>query len=250
MLTKHLHTALARIDKFDDDIEAIDVLRRSVLAGDLTDATGDNVLSRVDPETHTHLVRRRNSDHSRLLVMNHLRKTIYSAYAKDLYEETTHYLRGILGMAALVGFDSGRLIGEHSAKMDARSLLKLGSWEAVCQEVSASVFQSLEAERSTPQLLRKIRTKLSLNVDEVLINNALPYLEARHLLVHADGAVNDDYRAKYPGIPESNEKLWLNYQFVRTMRSAVLNLLQSFDAEVIAKNLVPEGHMHMAPNPA
>ncbi|WP_136440735.1 hypothetical protein [Pacificoceanicola onchidii] len=250
MITKHFHALQRRIDMFDDDLELFDVLRRSVLGGDLSDENDACILSRVDPAAHTHLSRRQNSDHNRLLTINHLRKTVYTSYTKDIYEELTEYLRRILTMAALVGFDGGRLVGEHSAKMDIRTVLQLGSWEKLCEELSANVFQSLEAERSTPALLRKMRTKLDLAFDEALIDAALPYLEARHLLVHVDGAINQDFRNKYPTVTEQNGKVLVNYQFVRSLRDAVLALADAFDRELVAKGLVADGHMHLAPQAA
>lgn len=249
MITKHFHALKLRIDMFDDDIELFDVLRRAVIAGDLSSSGDKHVLARVDPTAHTHLARRQNSDQSRTLTINHLRKTVYSSYTKDVYEELTEYLRKALSMAALVGFDSGRLVGEHSTKMDIRAVLQLGSWEKLCEELSANVFQSLESERSTPSLLRKMKSKLALTVDNTLIDAALPYLEARHLLVHADGAMNDDFRQKYPSVNEQNGKVLVNYQFVKQLRSTVLDLAEAFDRELVAKNLVADGHMHLAAAP-
>ena len=89
MTTKPFYAFKMRIDKFDDDIEFIDVLRDSVKNGDLSPQGGNLVFSRVQEDRHTHLARRNNSDHSRKLVVNHLRKSVYSSYVKDIYEELT-----------------------------------------------------------------------------------------------------------------------------------------------------------------
>ncbi|TOH21910.1 hypothetical protein, partial [Vibrio parahaemolyticus] len=68
-----------------------------------------------------------------------------SAYVKDVYEEVTAYLKTILELAAQNGFEAGRLIGEHSFKINAKEVLEAGSWEYMANLISDSVFQSLEA---------------------------------------------------------------------------------------------------------
>ena len=196
------------------------------------------VLKHVDPAVHTHLSRRQNSDGSRALVINHLRSTIYSSYVKDIYEEVTYYLRTVLAQASKNGFNSGRLIGEHSFRMDAKTVLELGSWNHVCQAISESVFQGLEAEKSTLKLLEKMASKLALNVDQQLIGAAMPYLEARHFLVHSDGKVSQEYITAYRQIQTSSGHLVLNYPFIESMRLAVRALIAEYDKEVVGHSLL------------
>lgn len=238
MRTKAFHSFETKVNYFDDDIELIDVLRTAVIDEELTDEESSNVLKKVDPTKHCHLSRRQNSSGSRKLIIDHLRATLYSAYIKDVYEEVSDYLRTILGQAAEKGFEAGRLIGEHSFKIDAKDILETGSWEHVSEKIADSVFQALESERSTLKLLNKVATKLDLNIDEGLIKDALPYLEVRHLLVHADGKVSDEYKNKYPHIKLKSGKVQINYKFINKMRMTVKELLIAFDTEIIAGDVV------------
>ena len=228
-----------KLSYFDDDIELIDVLRTAVVNGDLTDPDSNRVLRHVDQERHRHISRRRNADGSRRNIINHLRSTIYSSYIKDLYEEVTEYLRLILEQASRNGFNSGQIVGEHNFKISASSILELGGWEAVCRAVTESIFQSLEAERSTLDLLRKMGRKLGLNIDEQLINDALPYLEVRHLLVHADGKLSRKFKEDYPDFPSKNNGyVNLTYAVVTQARDRVMALIAAYDREIIDKNLI------------
>ena len=238
MRTKAFHAFESKIHYFDDDIELIDVLRLGIIAGELTEEGTNNVLKKVDPNKHRHLSRRQNSYGSRKLVIAHLRTTVYSAYIKDVYEEVTDYLRTILEQAAEKGFDAGRLIGEHNFKIDAKDVLETGGWEYVTQKIADSVFQALESEKSTLKLLEKVSNKLGLGVDKNLIETALPYLEVRHLLVHADGKATDEYKQKYPDIRIKNERVFINYVFLTRMRTAVKAMMEDFDKKVIAKDIV------------
>lgn len=238
MRTKAFHAFESKIHYFDDDIELIDVLRLGIIAGELTEEGTNNVLKKVDPDKHSHLSRRQNSDGSRKLIIAHLRTTVYSAYIKDVYEEVTDYLRTILEQAAEKGFDAGRLIGEHNFKIDAKDVLETGGWEYITQKIADSVFQALESEKSTLKLLEKVSNKLGLGVDKSLIDAALPYLEVRHLLVHADGKVSDEYKQKYPDIRLKNDRVFINYVFLTRMRTAVKAMMEDFDKKVIAKDIV------------
>lgn len=241
MKTKIYHSFQQKLYYFDDDIELIDVIRKCVLAGDLTDEDSSHILKNVDPNIHTHIKRRRNSNGSRKNTINHLRSSIYSSYIKDLYEEVTHYFRSILRQASINGFDSGRLIGDHQFKVNARSVLELENWENVCKMVSDTVFQSLENERSTLNLLKKTATKLGLEIADQLINNALPFLEIRHILVHSDGKPTSDFSQKYPHIRRrSNGYLLLDYRLICDTREAIKALIEAYDSEVVDKNVLQE----------
>lgn len=238
MRTKAYHSFETKLFYFDDDIDLIEVIRLSILNGDLTDNASKFALKNIDPEKHLHIKRRKNSDGSRELLANHLRQTVYSSYVKDIYEEVTHYLKTILEKAAENGFDAGRLIGEHSTKLDAKAVLSAGTWQDVARLITDSVFQSLEAEKSTLKLLEKVSTKLALGVDENLIKGALPYLEVRHFLVHADGKIPTQFKKDNPQIPIKGGHIKLDYKFVSELREATKKLIKEYDEKVISANLL------------
>ncbi len=228
-----------KVNYFLDDIELLDVLRISVLKNDLTDQKSQYVLAKVNPNRHSHLERRANSDKSRELVINHLRSTVYGSFVKNVYEEVMHYMKTILEQAAQSGFDGGRMIGEHSFSTDAQTLLRLGSWEEVCKYVAEAVFQALENERSSLKLLQKISTKLGLGVPDCVVDDLKPYLEIRHFLVHSDGRVNADFQSSNPTFTYTiDDKVIVNYQFVIDFWEKSRNLIEIFDTAIIDKNLL------------
>jgi hypothetical protein len=244
MASKAYHSFKQKMGYFDDDIELIDVIRAAVANGDLTDPATNRLMRHVDPARHTHISRRRNSDGARQNTINHLRQSVYSSYLKDMYEEVTEYLRRILEQASRKGLSAGRVVGEHSFKMDAKAILELGSWDNVCKTLAESIFQNLEAERSTLNLLKKIPSKLGLEIPEALIADALPYLEVRHALVHTDGRLSADFVAKYPMIPrKSNGCVNLSYTLINDARTKIKALMEAYDAEVVAKNLLAPGDL-------
>ena len=238
MRSKAFHAFEQKLIYFNDDLDTIDVLRTSVINNDLTDPTSKLVLKNIDPTKHKHLSRRKNADGSRLLIINHLRSTVYSSYVKDVYEEVTFYLKTILEKAAENGFDPGRIVGEHTFKIDATKILSSGNWKDMSKFVTESVFQSLESEKSTLKLLEKVSKKLNLSVDSSLIVAALPYLEIRHFLIHADGVLGHEFKLKFPHIHHRDGYVQLDLDFIENFRSSICSLIADYDAKIIDANLL------------
>ncbi|BBT96090.1 hypothetical protein WP8W19C03_27840 [Aeromonas veronii] len=243
MRSKAFHDFESKVGYFDDDIDLVEVVRLGIINGDLTDNSSSYVLKNIDPVIHKHIKRRKNSNGSRELLANHLRQTVYSSYVKDIYEEVTLYLKTILENAAENGFDSGRIIGEHSTKIDAKTILAAGSWREVAHVITDSVFQSLESEKSTLKLLEKISNKLALGVNDNLINDALPYLEVRHFLVHTDGKIPEKFKRDNPHISIKAGHVKLDYEFVSDMRDKVKRLIKEYDEKVVSANLLKQEHL-------
>ncbi len=238
MQSKSYYAFKQKLSYFDDDIELIDAIRTSIISEDLTDPDGSCVIRKVDPARHSHLARRQNSVGSRRNVINHLRGTVYSSYIKDIYEEVTHYLRSILEQASLNRFDSGRIVGEHTFKIDAKKILELGSWESVCVYVTDSIFQSLESEKSTLKLVDKIARKLGLDISQQAIDDAVPYLEIRHFLVHSDGRLPYEFQQRNSNSRHTDGVVDLDYRLRSALRSKVNSLVSEFDAKVVTANLL------------
>lgn len=248
VMSKAYHKFLQRLAYFKDDLELTDVLCSSIVSGALSSPQSRHILDKVVPTEHKHLARRTNSDGSRKLVSTHLSKTVYSAYIKDIYEEVTDYLKTILLCAACKGIDPGRIVGEHKITKTAQEILSAGSWDSILEMVTDSIFQALESERSTLSLIKKISTKLALDVDQSKIDNALPFLEIRHFLVHSDGKLNQKFRTHNPMIPcDLKGYVKLDLNLVQQFTDNVKNLLTEYDKQVCSKRILLDKHIHRKP---
>lgn len=187
MKTKYLVRFLNRAAQFEADLELIDVFFTASMAGQL--ASNQYLFKYVAPQKHVRLASRKVNRHNRELALNHLKGTIRAAFLKDIYEDVSTYITDLLAGAARAGLSPERLIGENKMSFEVNDVLKCGCWESVINLVAESLFRKLENERSTLKLLIAIDKKLNLGVPEKVIQDALPYLEIRHLLVHS-GVVN------------------------------------------------------------
>ncbi len=237
MKTKAYVRFLNRIEHYAADVELVDVFALS--ADKLTASSGGRMFDAVHPDKHPTLAKRGNGAGSRKIALGHLKASIATAHVKDLYEDVTMYLQELLAAAMRRGLDPQRLIGEHEFPTNANRLLRLGSWPAVVQFVADSVFRKLEDERSTKNLLRKMDSKLGLGIDQAVIDAALPYLEARHFLVHDDGVVDAEFAAQHASLGlKAGDCIPTDYAFVVAARAAMANLVKEIDAKVIAKQVV------------
>lgn len=130
-----------------------------------------------------------------------------------------------------------RLVGEHNVNMKANDILSMGTKREIVQSIMDQIFQQLENERSTITLISKIRNKLGLAIEQQIIDDALPFLEIRHIFVHSDGKPNQVFLDKYPNIKlDDHNRILLNATFAEEAYNSINNLLIAIDNEMIAKN--------------
>ena len=244
MKSKFYVTFLNHITNFESDIELVDVLNISITKNRLNDQSSDKMLFDINETQHPVLANKMNNDKNRILSVRHLKATLYISIIKELYEETTLYLRHILQTAAINGFNPGRLVGENNnITFTANEILSTSNWEQIAERVADTIFKRLEEERSTLTLIKKMDKKLGLDIPDTTINRALPYLQIRHYLVHADGFVDDDFKKKYPNISvNSDNKIELNFEIVMEAKKAINNLVRVIDRHCIKKGFIPESY--------
>ncbi|MEO1894462.1 hypothetical protein [Alloalcanivorax venustensis] len=244
MKTKAHAKFFSRAAHLDADIEIADVVKIAMARGALSTTNATYILDDVYPDQHPRLAKRKNTDQSRALAINHLKATLCAAFLKDVYEDLTMYMRDALEAAALNGLSPNRLIGEHKVTFEANDVLEAGSWEGVVSKVSDSVFRRLENEKSTKKLLQKVSDKLDLGVDGESIEAAMPYLEIRHLLIHNDGIADERFCSSYPEFgARVGHKITLDYEVLTRAREAITALVEEFDAAIVDGGLVAHSYL-------
>ena len=237
MPTKAFQRFNARVTAYDSDLELADVLIRGFLR---TPNSPSSVGEALDAQQDTHVIlhSRVNSRASRNILGRHLKKTLYGAFIKDIYEDFADYVSSSLSRAALAGIDPARFVGEIKLDLHAVEIIAAGSWENVVRLMSDKIFRALENERSTIVLIDKISRRLGLNLDQQILDAAMPYLDARHILVHRDGLSDEIYRNKYPLVPLQGDQIVLNFALISAGRSTVRALARHIDDQLIAAGLV------------
>jgi hypothetical protein len=239
MKTKFYSRFISRMANFDADVELADILKIAIHRGALKSSDSPYLFDSVNIRQHPRLAARTATVSNQKQAANHLKATIAAAYLKDIYEDLSDYFVSLLRAAAANGLDPNRLIGEHKVTFDANDILKAGSWDSVLELVSKSVFRKLEGEKSTREILQKMNAKLNLGVRSETIEGALPYLELRHLLVHADGIADAQFCRAYPIVSATvGEKVEISYELLQSAKEAIVKLIAEFDRKVVSKKVV------------
>jgi hypothetical protein len=242
MKTKYLVRFLNHAAHFDADLELVDVFACAVLSGQL--ASKKYLFEYIDPNRHVRLAPRKVNAHNRELALNHLKATLRAAFLKDIYEDVSAYLAELLEGAAKAGLSPDRLIGEHKISMEVNDILACRNWESVTNLIADQLFRRLENERSTIKLLTAIDNKLDLKVPEKAIQEALPFLELRHLLVHSDGVADDDFCKRFPLFGATpGQSIHLSYPLIATARDKIIDMVVQYDQCAVTKKVVPEGDL-------
>lgn len=238
-ISKPLLSFKNKLSHFDDDIEFVDILY-STVKGTTIDGSKLRLFEYQDQEKHPNISRYSICQDNRLLIMRHLKSTIYSSYVKDVYEEVTIYLHSIISEAYQnASVTPSRIIGEHKMSLSTVEILTGIQNGTLAQTVIDNTFQALENERSTISLIKKTCKKLGINVQSQLINDAVYYLEIRHKLVHTDGYADEKFRKSHPTLKYTNGNyIDLTYQIIQSARTAIFTLMETIDADAIAKAII------------
>lgn len=230
-----------RMLSFDQDLELIDIICTANNKHDFLPS--DTLLfSNLDTKKHPSLQTRSVTDTNRKIVVLHLRATVYSSYIKDLYEELSSYIKNVLYEAARLAKDSStakRLLGEHKITLNASDILTYSDINALAQRIAGDILKALENERSTKNLIKKLCEKLDISIEDSIAEQAMPYLELRHRLVHTDGKVDEDFKQKYTCFSYDDENyVVINYRTIKKAKKRVSDLVLAIDKSAISKNIL------------
>ncbi|WP_420608271.1 hypothetical protein [Novosphingopyxis sp.] len=239
--TKAFYRFNQRCAYFETDLELCDLLVRNFIG--LDDSINIIAVALKSTKKDHPKLTQKNTKNSRQVRGGHLRATLNSSFIKDIYEDFLEFLSETMARAAQKGVDPGRFAGDVKLDIKVTEIMATGSWDGVVRLVSDKIFCNLESERKTTNLITKAANRLGLNVNQQVLEAAMPYLDARHMLVHQDGKVDTKFREKYPDIVVKNNKLIIDSEFTRKARETIEELARTIDQEVIAAGLVKPEHM-------
>ncbi len=193
----------------------------------------DTVFRSVNPINYPLLLSKKACAQSRTIVVEHLRRTIYISFIKDLYEEVTEYLQYILLEGANSGVDAKRIVEGQQLTMTLDEILTAVYNNELNQIIIGKIFQDLDRQKSTTKLIDRIIKKLGLNIEKQLLKNALPYLNLRHVLVHDDGKPKKIFLQEYPQFTIRNARIHIDANLIKDAYKKVNALVLALDNEMI-----------------
>ena len=240
MPSKHANTFYDTIEEFRRDVEFVDVLANANKDGVLLKEEG-KLFRYVSAKKHSCLSALDDTEENRLNIVQHLRMSVWSSYLKDLYEELMNYLQRLVYEAAQKSKDPSQaklLIAGDKISLTASDILSYPTIDDLIMKIAEETIRSLDKMHSTKLLLEQICTKFDLKVDRGCIEAALPYIEIRHRLVHADGKADSEFKRAFPAVKITHGKIFLNYTLTTEATKAMFDLVDAIDGAAIAKGIL------------
>lgn len=156
---------------------------------------------------------------------------LFSDYISHIVSEIAH--REPKSLLEILGNDAERTI--CFAK-----IVKLGSYDAIIEEMAKRIFRILENLRSTTDMLKKLLKITQISINKDLIEDALIYIDVRHLIIHNDSKVDEKFlqRDNKGLIPLKRTKLALKFTTTNKATNTIYALCKSIDEELINHNLL------------
>ena len=179
----------------------------------------------------------------------HLRRTIYSSYIKDLYEEVCLYL--VRTMEIIVSgnknnFEISRVLGGSKVTITPKQIIEMGTYEQIVQFMMKQLFQIMESVQKENEgkvelnIIKQYKNKFKLSINQNYIDNAMPFLKLRHVLVHSDGVPEESFIKEFPQFkpPKDKRRIQLTHEIIKEAYDNITKLIQVIDIELETKKLV------------
>lgn len=241
--SKSLQRYRGRIEHLEQHMQAIDVCFTLALEATTANKPAAKTILGALGKEHAKYSRLKQPAGEGLRVFNFSKSQSFEHSLIALYRYFGEYLRNILGEMyakeplAVVGKVAGNSLQFHE-------LVNLGSYEAIILKMIDTTFRRLEDERSTTKLLEKIIGHTKVKVDEAVREEALRYLELRHLFIHNNGkcdVIFEKAHGAHLKIKDGDD-LPTDYKTTSAAVAAVTKLLKTIDHELThAKFILPRG---------
>ena len=121
-------------------------------------------------------------------------------------------------------------------------IIRLENYENLQEKIISNIFRSIEEQKSTGKLLDKILKDTKVSVPAAITNEALAYLEMRHLFVHNQGKVDHKYAqqfgAKFAPPLKEHVELPAKFETFSNALKAITKLVTNIDSQLIANGMV------------
>ncbi len=183
-------------------------------------------------------------------VANHLMRTVYTAFIKELHEEYCTYIKAILKDAALSHkIAPQRILNKLNLSFKPEEVLEIYNYEQLVELITNRVFRAIDEEEAQLTntgrqngkfLIESLQKRIGISINNTIINNAVPYLALRHVLVHDDGKPDKDFQTRYPifKLPSNRTRILLTHKIVSDAYSNVDILIRAIDDEAEKSGLI------------
>lgn len=192
---------------------------------------------KVDSQVYTKL-NEPVSEYARII--NYSRRECNEYCFVELYNIFASYMKDILKEMYLIKPKS--IVSNSHKEISFIKLSEFNSIDEMVDYMIDQIFRDFESERSTPKLVRRIIGHTKINIPKPIADEAMMYLLMRHLIIHNNSKVDQDYYNKY----HNNLSVMVGhtipatYENLQNAFSSVKKYLQIIDEELIKGGFLNE----------
>lgn len=121
-------------------------------------------------------------------------------------------------------------------------IINIGNYDALIDEMAKRVFRTLENKRSTKELINSVIKITKIDIDAELVDEALLFLEIRHLIIHNDTKADEKFmnmaKREKVSVNTRTHKINLNFVITNEAINAIFRLCKHIDDKLIEKELM------------
>jgi hypothetical protein len=125
--------------------------------------------------------------------------------------------------------------------MQFQEIARLETYEAVRDHMFNRVFRKLQTERSTSKLVRKILAHTNVLVNEKILDEAVFYIDIRHLIVHNASRIDIAFSEKYQGRMQymsDGNRININVGLAKKGNNAIWALCEEIDRALVVNGYI------------
>jgi hypothetical protein len=174
-------------------------------------------------------------------VINHSIARNCELALQAIYSHLNEYLKSIL--AEMFAQRPLQIVDKAQDTLQFQEILRLGSYDAVCSQMIDRVFRKLEANsnRNTRTLIERILKGTTVEICDKILEDAVVYIEIRHLIVHNSGKMDYRFSSKYADKfkhAKEGNKFSMSVGVARKAIGAVTKLCEHIDSVLISSKFL------------
>lgn len=156
----------------------------------------------------------------------------------ELYNLFSYYMRDIL--KEMYQLRPKSITEKCNKTLTYSKLTEFSSIDELVDYMIDDIFKDLESVRSTSKLVKRIFSHTKIQIPQALSDEALMYLNIRHLIIHNNSKVDKEFFDKYKNKLQIslNGKVQTDYQSFQKALQVIYDYIKTIDQQLILKHFI------------
>ncbi len=156
----------------------------------------------------------------------------------ELYNIFASYMKEIL--KEMYQLRPKSITSKSNKALNYSKIAEFSTYEEIVNFIIDDIFRSLENLRRTPKLVKSIINHTKIQIPQALSDSAMMYLSIRHLIVHNDSKIDQEFYDKYRNklTISLNGKVPTDFSTFQIAMQSLYDYIKAIDNELILKGFI------------